>query len=155
MSYQDVRHHYEDRDDEDEPNPVMIPASVAAGQRFMRKAAFRWDVCDWCRESCEVCYGSGSVPNPESRPPISFLPYVPCRCCDGTGEGPLVPERMACDLNEQDARLLVFGTQLLAACQDALQFLRKQDYSSEYCRDHHCNVPDVLESAIAAIEWKS
>ena len=102
-------------DREDEPTPETIPASVTVGQRFAEKTGGAWNVFDWEPDWCDCMKTHGDQYGPTPEPA--------CKSCNGTGNGPLVPERIASDVSDADARLLVFGNDLLAACEEMLRTL--------------------------------
>lgn len=109
MSYQDVRGWYEERDDEDGPPWITIPERPKPGERFMvRQPWDNWEVMEWFDVACELCHPSKD-------------PSESCPCCKGTGlAGYQEPGRIAWNLSEVDARLLVFGASLVDAAARAV-----------------------------------
>lgn len=114
---------------DDEPLPARtIPEKPQVGQRFMQAAPFgSWDVFDWEPASCYRCGGSGSA-----------APFVECQACKGSGceagAGPggmtHEPVALARDLVEKDARLLVFGGELVCAL---AVLLHETDQGTQLC----------------------
>jgi hypothetical protein len=107
MSWQDVQSYYVHRDDNDDgPPPKTIPEKPRPGERFMQKAPYSWDVIGWETEACD-CYDGREAKKD-------------CPMCKGTGEGNLIPVRIAADLSEGDARLLAFGEHLVCLAEEAV-----------------------------------
>jgi hypothetical protein len=101
-----------ERDDEPTKSQT-IPEKVTPEHRYAVKVGHTWDVFDWIDEGCECLgrtVGDDGYPQPDKS----------CRACNGTGKGGLVPDLVAAGVFEGDARLLVFGGDLLAACKAAL-----------------------------------
>ncbi len=88
-----------------------IPEKVTPGVRYAVAVPHgRWDVADWQSEPCDCV---GHVLGEHGEP----YPDPACPACKGTGDdGVLSPYTAYPDLEEADARLLVFGADLLAAC---------------------------------------
>lgn len=112
MSWQDVQGHYVERDDDPQPGRT-IPENPTPGRRYMQAARRgSWDVYDWQEAACDHCCRRDMADQQD------------CPRCKGTGtEGYMEPERIAADMFEEDARLLVFGGELLAAAGEAIRSL--------------------------------
>ena len=102
-------------DREDEPQPRSMPESPKPGERFaLEHHPNSWTVYDWVPGECRSCLGVGNIleeGDPERK----------CLDCRGTGSDHEEPEEIARWMNEADARLLVFGKDLLTACKESLE----------------------------------
>lgn len=88
-----------------------IPATPVVGRRFARFSVPLWDVYDWATLDCPACLGlRGGEPGSPC-----------CPECRGTGAGPVVPVLAAQGLGEGDARLLVYGPEMLVLCRAVLR----------------------------------
>lgn len=106
MSWQDVMGWYQEQDDE--PARPTIPEQVAPGKRFMEKSTgWSWDVFDWGQDVCPTCMGRESTS---------------CPHCQGSGldASTLGPDLIVAGLEENLARLLVFGPEAITALEAVL-----------------------------------
>jgi hypothetical protein len=109
MSFQDVRHHYLEQDDE--PPQWLVPSTPVPGKRYIAsQRPNAWDVFDWQPEECVYCDGGRVVA------------FVGCRRCSGIGIV-LVPILVAAGLEEQDARTLAFGPKLVETARQFMALL--------------------------------
>lgn len=95
---------------DDDPPAVTVPAVPTPNKRYMQRVTpWSWDVYSWQTRACN-CLGTTRAEHGEP------LPDPACKVCGGTGDdGCPEPFREVCDLDEADARLLVFGWDLFHA----------------------------------------
>lgn len=102
--------------DGDSDNPVTLPSPPIEGRRFAEAQRFgRWDVYDWVEVECPACMGVGRILEKDSGEPERK-----CLDCRGTGIDHQEPDLVVAGVSEADARLLVFGGDLLAALEELL-----------------------------------
>lgn len=125
MSRQDVAHHYAEPDD-DPPPGRTIPETPRPNQRYMQAAddglCCLWSVYDWVPS---VCPCVGKVLDEHGAP----LADPSCKACNGTGDGGPEPELVAVGLIESDARLLVFGGELVRTASLTVDALGRVPYA--------------------------
>jgi hypothetical protein len=102
-SWTEANNYGKEPDDHEDLLPPTVPEKPVRGERYMRRLAFGWTVFGWWNPSCEACCELG----PAER--------KACPACRGTGDGPPEPDALARELTEEDARLLAFGRQAVAA----------------------------------------
>jgi hypothetical protein len=136
---------YYDEPDDPGPPPRTLPEKPVPGERFIEaERRDRWAVCDWYHEPC-VCVGR--VRGEHGEP----YPDPACPECKGTGDGVLVPELIAEDLAEEDARMLAFGSGLLDVLERVQAASRRH---TDGTARMDAAILDEIRTAVAGVKGK-